>query len=154
MKMTAVRLGIYLVTVIVILAIAGTFLASRSAELAIPHSAVAGLAAMREMTHLAVPYDLALANDKPTLVEFYADWCTTCQGMAPILHHLHQQYGEAVNFVMLNIDDPQWAEQIDHYQVTGVPKLLFLDADRNVAKTFVGKVPETVLQQVFEQISA
>jgi thiol-disulfide isomerase/thioredoxin len=74
--------------------------------------------------------------------------------MAPILHHLHQQYGEAVNFVMLNIDDPQWAEQIDHYQVTGVPKLLFLDADRNVAKTFVGKVPETVLQQVFEQISA
>ncbi|MCS6812160.1 MAG: thioredoxin domain-containing protein, partial [Cyanobacteria bacterium] len=30
----------------------------------------------------SIPLEIALKNGKPTLIEFYANWCTTCQAMA------------------------------------------------------------------------
>ncbi|NEP50084.1 MAG: thiol:disulfide interchange protein, partial [Moorea sp. SIO3C2] len=97
------------VGIITVVFAAGTFFLTRSDLSSLSTSTVAGLALIKTMVKQSVPYDVALSNNKPTLIEFYADWCTTCQSMAPILNKLHQQYGETVNWVMLNIDDPQWA---------------------------------------------
>ena len=106
------------------------------------------------MAQQSTPISVALANGKPSLVEFYADWCSTCQSLAPSLEKLHQQYGEEINFVMLNVDEPQWKEMIEEYQVTGVPQLTFLSRDRQLVQTLIGKVPETVIAQIFDQLSS
>ena len=117
-------------------------------------SMVSSLATLRTMSQETVPYETAIANQKPTLLEFYANWCTTCQAMAPSLERLHQRYGEAVNFVMLNVDEPQWAQQIAQYGVTGVPQFTFLGRDRKPVKTLIGNIPETVLSPIFEELQA
>lgn len=104
------------------------------------------------MAQQSVPYESALSNGKPTLVEFYADWCTSCQSLAPSISKFHEQYSSQVNFVMLNIDDPQWRQQIQEYQVMGVPQFFFIKSDRKVAKTRVGRVPESILAQLLEQL--
>ena len=74
--------------------------------------------------------------------------------MAPSLKRLHQRYGETVNFVMLNVDEPQWTDQIAQYGVTGVPQLTFLGRERNPIETLVGNVPESILSSIFEQLQA
>lgn len=108
-------------------------------------SPVSGLMALKASARLAIPYEAAIANGKPTLIEFYADWCTTCQAMAPTLNSVHQEFGGSLNRVMIDIDDPRWRDQIQQFKVTGVPHLVLQTADGAITDTFVGKVPKSVL---------
>lgn len=117
-------------------------------------SSVSGLATLHNLTRESIPYATAINNNKPTLIEFYADWCTTCQGMAATVRELHQQYGEEVNLVMLDIDNAKWQHQIERYRVTGVPQFTFLNQQNQVTNNLVGNVPKTVLNNLFEQLSS
>ncbi len=108
-------------------------------------SPVSGLMALKASAQSSTPYEVAIASHTPTLIEFYADWCTTCQAMAPTLEAVHQDVGEQVNFVMLDIDNPQWQAQVQQFQVRGVPHLVLLDRDQTIVDTWIGKVPKSVL---------
>lgn len=93
----------------------------------------------------AVPLDDALQNGKPTLVEFYADWCTTCQTMAPDIGALEQQYAQEINFVMLNVDNPKWLPEVTQFQVDGIPHFVFMDDSGTVLADAIGLQPKPVL---------
>ena len=122
-----------------------------SEGIASPSSSLAGLASLRSLSSEAMPYAEAIENRQPTLVEFYADWCTTCQGMAPMLQNLHQKQSE-LNFVALDIDEPRWADLIARYDVSGVPKIVLLDREATPTQTFVGAVPQIVLERAIAAI--
>lgn len=115
-------------------------------------NSLSGLAALRTLARDATPYATAIADDKPTVIEFYADWCTVCQGLAKTVQALENDYGDRVNFVMLNIDDPQWAPQVEANRVTGVPQLTFLNRDHQVQRQVVGAVPRSILNRIIEQL--
>lgn len=136
--------SLFAIALIATFAIAACFL---TRPVTTPQSAapVAGLMALKASAQEAIPYDLAMTNGKPTLIEFYANWCTTCQAMAPTLNAVHQQFGGNLNRVMVNIDEPQWREQIQQFGVTGVPHLVLRAGDGAIAATFVGKVPKAIL---------
>eukprot|EP00873_Tetraselmis_striata_P004546 jgi/Tetstr1/424810/TSEL_015313.t1 len=95
----------------------------------------------------SVPLNEALRNSRPTLVEFYANWCETCREMVPDTLAVEQRYAEDVNFVMLNIDNPKWAEEVGRFRVTGIPEYVFLDAQGGEKAIAVGRVPRSVLEQ-------
>ncbi|MBE9059925.1 thioredoxin domain-containing protein [cf. Phormidesmis sp. LEGE 11477] len=113
---------------------------------------LSGLMTLKSMATKAVPYDLALTSQKPTLIEFYADWCTTCQGMSSTVETLHERYGDRINFVMLDIDEPQWASQVETFGATGVPQFTLLDSHQQPIENWVGKVPKLVFSTVFDQL--
>ncbi|MCM1982599.1 thioredoxin domain-containing protein [Lyngbya confervoides] len=118
-------------------------------------SPVAELMAQQALVQQSVPYAEAIANSRPTLVEFYADWCGSCRALAPTLQSLHQAFSSQVDFVMLNIDDPQWRQQIQQFHATGVPHLALLEADHSLVQSWVGIVPEAILtKQIRRLISA
>jgi len=115
-------------------------------------SSLTGLVELKHLEKQSLAYNTALKNNKPTLIEFYADWCTTCQAMAPTIKALHDSQSSQINFVMLNIDDPQWSEQIQHYNVRSVPQFTLLSPQGIPQKTLYGKVPKAVLANLLQQL--
>lgn len=97
------------------------------------------------MAEDSVPYEQALTNGKPTFMEFYANWCTSCQAMASDLEELKQQYRDRVNFVMLNVDNSKWLPEILSYRVDGIPHFVFLDNQGNAIAQAIGEQPRSIL---------
>lgn len=100
----------------------------------------------------SVPLEAALGNEQPTVLEFYADWCTSCQAMADDVAVLKQQYPD-VNFVMLNVDNPKWLPEISRFDVDGIPHFVFLNRSSEVLANAIGQLPRTVLAADLEALS-
>jgi thioredoxin 1 len=54
-----------------------------------------------------------------TLVDFYADWCSPCKMMAPIVDKLAQEYAGQAKVAKVDVD--QNIQIAMRYQVQGVP---------------------------------
>ncbi|MEO0826325.1 MAG: thioredoxin family protein [Cyanobacteria bacterium J06635_15] len=102
-------------------------------------------ASLGELAEEAVPLEQALINQQPTLVEFYANWCTSCQAMAGDMAQLRSRYGEQVNFVMLNVDNSKWLPEMLHYRVDGIPHFVYLDGTGETMGTVIGEQPKAVI---------
>ena len=70
----------------------------------------------------------ALVDGRPTLVEFYADWCEACRAMAPAMEALERKHHGALDVVLLNVDNPRWQPEVERYDVNGIPQLELFDA--------------------------
>jgi thiol-disulfide isomerase/thioredoxin len=94
----------------------------------------------------AIPFEVALSNGKPTLMEFYANWCTSCQAMAADLQALKQEYGDRLNFVMLNVDNTKWLPEVLQYRVDGIPHFVFLSDQGTKIAEAIGEQPRSVME--------
>ena len=109
---------------------------------------------LSKLDEKSTPLDVALSNGKPTLMEFYANWCTVCQAMAPDINNLEQQYDKSVNFVMLNVDNTKWLPEMLKYRVDGIPHFVFLSPKGEAIAQTVGKQPHTVMVTNLEALVA
>jgi thioredoxin len=81
-----------------------------------------------------------LRSDKPVLVEFWAEWCTPCRRMEPVLEEIAGELGDQVEVVRLDADtNPQVA--LDHH-VEAVPTLTLFRNGRPV-RSLVGLQPKS-----------
>ena len=107
--------------------------------------AIAG-ANLSQLEKRSTSLDAALSNGKPTVLEFYADWCEVCKESAPTVYAVETAHEKEVNFVMLNIDNTKWGGELDVYGVDGIPHFEFLDKDGLSEGFIVGKFPKEVLE--------
>ncbi len=111
-------------------------------------------ASLSEMAEQSIPLESAMANKKPTLIEFYANWCTSCQAMAPDIQMLKESYRDRVNFVMLNVDNTKWLPEMLNYRVDGIPHFEFLSADSSEQGAAIGELPRTILAENLDALVA
>jgi thiol-disulfide isomerase/thioredoxin len=100
-------------------------------------------ASLERLARRSPELSTALADGRPTLVEFYADWCTACRAMAPAMEILEQRHQGSLDVVLLNVDNPRWEEEIERYEVNGIPHLQFFDAEgHSVGRSLGARRPE------------
>ena len=84
---------------------------------------------MEQLARRSLDPQTALSNGRPTLIEFYADWCQVCREMAPAMLELEQSSRERLDVVLVNVDNPRWQDLVDRYDVNGIPQLNLFNAE-------------------------
>ena len=109
-----------------------------------PISSVTLLHAM-EKDSISLP--TAVCNGKPTMIEFYADWCESCKVMAPTMRQMELNYNNKINFITLDGTNPRNAALVDRFRVDGIPHVAFIGADEELKTSLIGAAPPTVIEK-------
>jgi len=62
-------------------------------------------------------------DDKPMIVDFWAEWCGPCKMIAPMLDEIAREKAGAVKVAKVNVDDNQSLSF--KYNIRAIPALLF-----------------------------
>ena len=90
-----------------------------------------------------------LKATKPTLVDFWAEWCGPCKMVSPIVEELSEEYTGKIKVTKLDVDsNPQTAAS---FGIRGIPTLLMFK-DGAAVDQIVGAVPKTTLKERLDQI--
>ena len=102
---------------------------------------------LKSFGELSVEPEIAFKNNKPTFLEFYAEWCEVCKEMAPKVYALKEEYEKDINFVFLNVDNQKWGNYIQKFSVNGIPQINLFDKKGNLISTFIGKQDEIKIRE-------
>ena len=90
---------------------------------------------LKSFGELSVKPEIAFKNNKPTFLEFYAEWCEVCKEMAPKVSALKKEYEKDINFVFLNVDNQKWDNYMRKFKVNGIPQVNLFDRKGNLIST-------------------
>ena len=108
---------------------------------------------LKNLGELSIDPVIALTNNKPTFLEFYAEWCEVCKEMAPKVSALKDKYEKDINFVFLNVDNPKWQNYIEKYNVNGIPQVNIIDTKGNLISTLIGKQEEQTIRDSIDNLN-
>ena len=102
---------------------------------------------LKSFGELSVEPEIAFKNNRPTFLEFYAEWCEVCKEMAPKVSSLKEEYEKDINFVFLNVDNQKWDNYIRKFGVNGIPQVNLFDKNGQLKSTFIGKQGESTIKE-------
>ena len=124
------------------------------------------------------PFTLSEHRGRPVVVNFWAMWCPPCRSELPAFESLCAEYGDRIDFMMVNLTDGQRdtedivrsfiAEQgytfpvyydkefsaANAYEIYSIPVTVFIRPDGTIANQQIGAMQEHVLRAYLEDLLA
>jgi len=86
-------------------------------------------------------------GDKPAIIDFYADWCSYCKKLAPVLEELAKEFEGQLVIYKVNTDNER--EIASTFGIRALPTLLFIpmEGQPEIAQ---GAIPKDELKKYIE----
>ncbi|MEO6906597.1 MAG: thioredoxin domain-containing protein [Abditibacteriaceae bacterium] len=92
-------------------------------------------------------YDKALStakeDNKPVMIDFYADWCSACKYLDKNIYTAPDVIKESKGFINLKINTDKDTDIASRYKVYALPTLIFLDGNGKVLWRLEGAPTDT-----------
>ena len=117
-------------------------------------------------------FDLS-KTDKPALINFWATWCPPCRAEMPGLQNLYEEYGNKIDFVMVDLGESKEAVEdflveneiytfpiaydIDNtygfkFNITGIPTTYIIGKDKKIKNLIVGMRTDKQYKEFIEKV--
>ncbi len=88
-------------------------------------------------------------GELPCLIDFYADWCSPCKMVAPILVELAEEYKGKINIYKVDTEDQQ--ELASVFGIRSIPSILFCPKEGQ-PQMAMGALPKDTFKKAIEDI--
>jgi len=93
---------------------------------------------------------LQTSHEKPVLVDFWADWCSPCLVIAPMLKKIIEEFDGQVSLAKLEVDEGENMKLAGRYQTRGFPTIiLFRDGEEQ--ERFAGAKPMHFIREFIDR---
>ena len=83
-----------------------------------------------------------LQGRRPVLVDFWAEWCTPCHAVSPVLERIADEHN--LKLVKVNYDEEQ--QLAERYGVLSIPNMILFENGEPKAQT-IGAQPKSALER-------
>ncbi|MFA6000936.1 MAG: thioredoxin [Thermoleophilia bacterium] len=83
-----------------------------------------------------------IQSDTPVLVDFWAEWCSPCRMVAPVLEEMAGELAGEIKIVKLNVDLNR--ETAAKYNIMSIPTVMLFE-NGEIKKEVVGALPKESL---------
>jgi putative thioredoxin len=88
------------------------------------------------------------SRERPVLVDFWADWCSPCLALAPVLHKVMGEYVGSVSLAKVDADENM--KLAGKYGLRGFPTVILFKQGEEVAR-FTGAKPAQFVREFIDQ---
>ena len=92
------------------------------------------------------------SHRRPILVDFWADWCSPCLVIAPVLERVIHDFQGRLGLAKLEVDEGENMKLAGHYRVRGFPTvIIFLDGEE-IARFASAKPTHWITEWIEEHV--
>lgn len=88
-------------------------------------------------------------GDKPAIIDFYAEWCSPCKVVAPILEELADEYEGKVVIYKVNVEEESDLAAL--FAVRSIPTFIYIPMTADL-RTSTGAMSKSQLKDIIETL--